>query len=364
MKFLFFSGHAHLALDPYSEASSGGAELQVALLSRELVKRGHQVTLLAAETGQCDGVVWEGIKVRTGGGFDTGKIFDTVLALPKIIKVISEEKPDAIIVYGWTSLLYFLAKLRSLIKYRLIFVCALDSEIDGRFFCTNPLRGYFFKKGMHACDVRFGITEHQAKLFRQQEMKCDVMRLLLQDPMISKVKPLEKKEIDLLWVARCNVVKQPLLFLDLAERLPEARCQMICSAQDKKLWQRVKDKAALLSNVEFLETVPYRHIQHHFDRAKVFVNTSLDEGVPNTFIHSGLGEAAIASLRVDPDKMFEQFQAGICAQNDFEQLVTGMRSLLQDEPSLTFAQQEAARFVKTWHNNEKNVDVFLEGIEL
>ena len=268
MKLLFLSGHAHLALDPSSKRASGGAELQVALLSRELAKRGHHVTLLGAETGQCDGIVWEGIKVRTGKRFDTGSFFDTVGALSRIIKVLSEEKPDAVVVYGWTTWLYLLAKLRWLMGYHLVFVCALDSEIDGGFYRANPLRGYFFKKGMYDCDVRFGITEHQAELFRKQGMTCQVTRLLIQDDLKRFPASLEKKEIDLLWVARCNEVKQPHLFLNLAERLPEARCQMICSAQDKKLWRVVKERAAHLSNVEFLETIPYRDIQSQFDRAR------------------------------------------------------------------------------------------------
>ncbi len=48
MKFLFLSGHAHLALDPFAQQASGGAELQVALLSLELVSRGHDVIIFAS----------------------------------------------------------------------------------------------------------------------------------------------------------------------------------------------------------------------------------------------------------------------------------------------------------------------------
>ncbi len=59
-----------------------------------------------------------------------------------------------------------------------------------------------------------------------------------------------------------------------------------------------------MPQVEFLEKVSYHDIQSHFDQAKIFVNTSSDEGVPNTFIHAGLGSTAIVSLKVDPDHMF------------------------------------------------------------
>ncbi|HLB33704.1 MAG: hypothetical protein A3F67_09660 [Verrucomicrobia bacterium RIFCSPHIGHO2_12_FULL_41_10] len=359
MKFLFLSGHAHLALDPSSERASGGAELQVALLSRELIKRGHNVILLAAETGQVDGITWEGVKVRTAGRFDTGKLGDTLLALPRMTAVLWEEKPDIVVVYGWTSLLYFLAKLRTFFPYRLLFICALDSEIDGGFRSVHPLRGYFFERGIHLCDARFGITEYQARLFRAQGMSCVVTRLLLQQSTSASVEIIPKP-IDLLWVARCHPVKQPLLFLELAERFPQARCRMICSLQDKKLWKEVEQRAAQLANVEFIETVPYREIQHHFNEAKIFINTSLDEGVPNTFIHAGLGHTAIASLSVDPDGMFHLFSVGVCAGNKKELLIEGIEQLLSNQEHLAFAQQESARFVKEWHCNAKNVDAFLK----
>ena len=272
-----------------------------------------------------------------------------------------EEKPDYVAVYGWTSLLYFLAQWKKILRYQLVFICALDSEIDGKFRYTNRCRGKLFECGMRLCNARFGITEYQKHLFHTQGMSCSLMRLLLQDNLPKKNSPPEKS-VDLLWVARCHSIKQPLLFLALAERFPKRHCQMICSMQEEKLWDKVKERAQQLPNVEFLEKVPYHDIQSYFDQAKIFVNTSLEEGVPNTFIHAGLGGAAIASLRVDPDGMFHRFHLGLCAGDQTEELVNGIQKLLTDSELLLFAQQESARFVQEWHNNQKNVKAFLDGL--
>ena len=138
---------------------------------------------------------------------------------------------------------------------------------------------------------------------------------------------------------------------------------MICSNQDEELWKEVKDQVQHLDNIEFLEAVPYRNIQLYFNRAKIFVNTSLEEGVPNTFIHAGLGNTAIASLRVNPDQMFDHFEAGFCAQNNKEYFYEMIQKLLYHSDLLAHAQLEAARFVSTWHDNKKNIDSFLQGIE-
>lgn len=358
MKFLFLSGHAHLALDPATQRASGGAELQVALLARELTAAGHRVVLLGADTGQEDGVVWEGITVRQGGRFDTGGLADTARAWPRIRAVLREEQPDVTVIYGWTTWLYLLSHLRRAMGFRLVFVCALDAEIDGEFRRQNPLRGFLFDRGMRRADARLAITDHQAALFRRQGMSCAVTRLLLQRRDFFA----GAKSVDLLWVARCHPVKRPHLFLDLAARLPRARCRMICSRQDGELWEDVSRRAAELPNVEFVESVPYRAIQDHFNAARVFVNTSSHEGVPNTFIHSGLGGAAILSLAIDPDGMFGRFRAGSCAGGDFERFVAAGTMLLETPAALAAAQAESARFVREWHDNRTNVRAFLEGI--
>ena len=360
MKFLFLSCGAHLALDPSATRVAGGAELQVALLARELVSRGHEAVLLGADTGQEDGVIWEGITVRNGGGFQTGKVSDTIRAWPKIHRILMQERPDAVVVYGWTTLLYALAWWRKIIPFRLVFVCALDAEIDGDFKRANPLRGFLFERGMRCSDHRFSITADQAALFHAKGMDCTVTRLLI------KGKPVavpSDKPVDLLWVARCDAVKRPELFLEVARRFPNSTCRMICSPHDRPLWNRIRELAGSLPNVEFLETVPYREIQGHFDAARIFVNTSSHEGVPNTFIHSGLGRTAIASLEINPDSMFSKFRAGTHAQGDFEALIGKIRMLLSDPEVLAAAGSESGRYVAEWHDNARNAGVFLKELQ-
>lgn len=360
MKFLFLSQGAHLVWDPSSPRAAGGAEFQSALLARELVRRGHEAVLLGADTGQPDGVVWEGIRIRNGGRYETGGIVDTLRAWPKIHSVLRGERPDFVVVYGWTSLLWLLAWWRKVVPFRLIFVCALDAEIDGGFRRRNPVRGFFFHRGMQKADARFGITEGQAAEFARQGMDCRVTRLLLAD---ETARPTAGKAVDLLWVARCEEVKRPMLFLDLAGSLPGARCRMICSSQDAALWEKVRARAGELGNVEFLGGVAYAEIQDHFDASKILVNTSSHEGVPNTFIHAGRGGAAIASLEIDPDGMFGKFRAGVLAHGDMKMMTEHVRELLGDSAALAAASVESARFVREWHDNDANVAAFLHGLE-
>ena len=170
------------------------------------------------------------------------------------------------------------------------------------------------------------------------------------------------KTIDFLWVARCQPIKQPLFFLDLAESLPTARCEMICPREDADLWAHVQAGAGRLPNVTFLNGVPYHEIQAHYDAASVFVNTSTFEGWPNSFIQAGLGHAAILSFQVRPDNLFDDYRLGKCADGDME-LMKKIADEWRHQPDLTREMgDEAARFVAELHDNARETDAFLAGL--
>ena len=360
MKILFLSSHAHYALDPKATRVSGGAELQVALLARELAKRGHEVVIVGGDTGQADHRVLDGVMNRKGGKFHTGGLIDTALALPRILKLLKEYRPKYVAVLGWTAWLYILALLRPLFGFKLVFICGLDTEIDGSFGLTHGWKGGLFEKGVQLADIRFAMSEHQQKLFRRLGLSCSFYRNLI----LPRLKPLNaKKEIDLLWVGRCQHIKHPHLFLDLVERSPGARCEMICPKEDVSLWNGVAARAMKLPQLRFHESVPYHQVQGHYDRARFLVSTSEAEGFPNVMIQAAQGAAGILSLDLDPDGLIETFNAGFCARGDFSVLVSRTAELLQDSIETERMGRGAAKMIDGWLDNERNTEAFLEGLK-
>lgn len=356
---LFHSSHAHLVLERSTTRVSGGAELQVALLARELAGLGIDVVIAAGDTGQPDSSVHDGVRIRNAGRFQTGGPLDTLCALPKVVRVLREERPEWVFLLGWTTWLFILKALKPFFGYKLGFICGLDTEVNGGFRRENPVRGFLFEYAMRRCDVRFAMTGDQRRLFEENGMTCEFYRNLILPRSASRA---PEKPIDLLWVSRCQPIKRPHLFLDLAGQLPEARCRMVCPREDVALWNSVSIRAAGIPNVEFIERVPYHEIQRVYDEAKLFVNTSEWEGWPNSFIQSGLGGTALLSLAVNPDRLFETYALGRFCAGDAGCMLAEARTMLGDPDALDKMQQESARFVAEMHDNRKETAAFLAGI--
>ena len=359
MKFLFLSSYAHLVLDPEAKQTSGGAELQVALLAAELAKRGHQVTIVGGDHGQPADRTLQGVRLRTGGKFHTGGLADTLRALPVVLRIVAEEKPDYTLILGWTTWQFFLHVAKPLLRTKLVFICGLDTEVNGVFRAQNPARGALFEYGVRHADLRFAMTDYQRAQFQRAGQECGLYRNLILPQITPRT---AAKDLSLLWVARCQPIKRPHFFLDLAARLPEARCAMICPDEDRALWESLESRARTLPNVEFLRRVPYHEIQQWYDRAQIFVNTSEAEGFPNSFIQAAQGGAAILSLEVDPDTVLTRYGAGLCAGGDAEKFFGEAARLLRDPAALGALQNQASQFVTELHDTAKNVDAFLAGL--
>lgn len=357
VNFFFLNSHAHRALDPAETKVSGGAELQVALMAEELVRRGHNVTIAGGDSGQPVDRTIGGVALRTAGRFHTGTWVDTASALPKVARLLGEAKPDFVCILGWTAWLDLLGRVRNLFGYKMVYICGLDPEIDGTFGRTHGWKGKLFERGVRSADYRFAMSEHQSRLFAESELTHGLYRNLIRSRRAPQAK---NKPVDLLWVARCRRIKRPHLFLDLAGRFPNARCEMICPREDAGLWEEVAARARSIANVIFRESVPYAEIQDRYDEAKFLVSTSEAEGFPNNMIQAAQGGAGILSLEVDPDGFIGKFGAGFCAEGDFARLVQETGARLADDNSAAISGRGAARMIAEWLDNGANTGAFLK----
>jgi glycosyltransferase involved in cell wall biosynthesis len=163
-----------------------------------------------------------------------------------------------------------------------------------------------------------------------------------------------------LWVGRSHPVKRPGLFIELAEKVPNEHFVMICQrATGDQNYDALVSRANEVKNLEFIERVPFHEVETYFQRAKVLVNTSISEGFPNTFIQAGKWATPILTLNVNPDGFLDEYECGICCNDDFRRLTESLEFLLAGNKYSEYG-KNARKYVEQNHDIAKIVEKYKE----
>jgi glycosyltransferase involved in cell wall biosynthesis len=126
-----------------------------------------------------------------------------------------------------------------------------------------------------------------------------------------------------LWVGSMRKVKNPMMFVELARRLPEARFVMVGGnpLQRDEFYDAVLEAGKSIPNLDFRGFMPFAEVEQMFARASLFVNTSTIEGFPNTFLQAwSRGVPVVSTTNVNPDELITRHKLGAVAQ-DLDEMV-------------------------------------------
>jgi len=165
-----------------------------------------------------------------------------------------------------------------------------------------------------------------------------------------------------LWVGAMAEVKQPELFVRLAEAIPDVRFQMIGGhSGNQGFYNRIKARSKRIPNFEFLGVIPFNEVDKYFSRASILVNTSMFEGFPHAFIQAWMHYVPVVSLSADPDEIICNWRLGLHSET-FHQLVEDVKILINNETLREEMGVNGRAYVESEHDVTKNVleyvDVF------
>jgi glycosyltransferase involved in cell wall biosynthesis len=170
-------------------------------------------------------------------------------------------------------------------RRRFIYAAASDADFDP----ATPLVRYWRDKWIY----RVGLRGADAIIVQNstQEAQCRDMLGIEPALIASCYDPphtaTAKSDGYVLWAATMRTWKRPDLVLEIARRLPAIRFRMIGGVDDADFYASIAARARSLPNVEFMGFVPHAEIELHFDKARLFLNTSGPyEGFPNTFLQA------------------------------------------------------------------------------
>jgi glycosyltransferase involved in cell wall biosynthesis len=99
---------------------------------------------------------------------------------------------------------------------------------------------------------------------------------------------------------------------------------------DARWAQELLRRIKTTPNIEYLGARSQAEVNKLLARSHLFINTSLHEGFPNTFIQAWMREVPVVSLHVDPDGLLEKNQIGIFCGDDESRLADAVRRLISD----------------------------------
>jgi glycosyltransferase involved in cell wall biosynthesis len=271
----------------------GGAEVQQTILARLLARRGYRVSLVTNDYGQPDGTVVDGVTVYRTYRLDAGIPVLRFLH-PRLTSLWAAlRRADADIYYqrsaGMTT--GVVAEFARRHGRRSIFAGASDNDFErGREQIRFARDRWLYWRGLRGVDRIVAQNPAQQRLCREHfGREAILVPSCYELPEgAARTGPGEL----VLWVATIHEYKRPEWVLEVAKRLPHRRFVMIggISTRGTRLtpgyYEGIERAARGVPNLEFKGWLPLGEVEPYFDRARVFLNTSVYEGVPNTFMQS------------------------------------------------------------------------------
>lgn len=139
--------------------------------------------------------------------------------------------------------------------------------------------------------------------------------------------------IKIVWVANFKQLKQPELFLKLAENFQDNNDTkfIMIGRPASGAWQsRLFEKMNRLSNLEYMGELSNDEVNDFLSESHIFVNTSQYEGFSNTYIQAWMRKVPVVALNCDPDDIIKIKGIGYHSKT-FQQMVQDVRNLVENK---------------------------------
>jgi glycosyltransferase involved in cell wall biosynthesis len=362
LSICFFSLGAYHFFNPGVEHAFGGAELQLYLLATHLAKDpGFDASFIVGEFGQPRHEIRQGVTLHSfptrQGGPKYIKLAGYYLRLWSLLKRVDSQ----VYIQRTAGVLTFaIALFCKVSRRKFVYMVAHDEDLMvatpawyGR-GARRWLGWRLFSRGLRMSDLVIVQHEGQKEELARVFGKDGVVRPSAHP--IPAGRPAEARGF-FLWVARCELWKQPDLYLDVARALPGEEFVMICPpSQEEGLFKSIRKQARQLPNLTFHEYVPHREIGAYFRRAIAFVNTSRKEGFPNTFVEAAREGTPVLSLSVDPDGVLEGHGFGRTFGGDVDGLSDCLAHLRADGGEWERLSKNAYAYASRCHDIRKVIE--------
>ncbi|MCG8028687.1 MAG: glycosyltransferase family 4 protein [Candidatus Thiodiazotropha endolucinida] len=349
----------------YNQFEIGGAQVQMTLLAKALVKRGHRVSMVVGDYGQEDGVVWQGIKTyRTYKANEGLPLFRFVYPRwTSTWAALYRANADVYVTSCAGMQVGLLALFCNKHSKNFIYRMASDTDAEPteviiKHWRDKKLYEYGLNKAAHiVCQ-----NKKQRELLKlNYDRNATLIKSLVEEPLNDYVQ--SERDIEILWVANIRNIKRPDLAIELARRLPHRHFNMVGGPLSgcRELYLNIEKEAGSIENINFHGRIPYHDVGDLYDKARVFVNTSDKEGFPNTFLQSWRRGIPVVTF-FDPDGIITREGLGY-AVNSMDEMEKVVEKLINNDDEWLLISNRCRAYVELHHGDDVVMKPFLNVLQ-
>lgn len=362
-KLCFVIPRAYYLFNPNisgAEDKVGGAQKQAYLLSIGLAeKEKFNVNFLVADLGQPDNEEIKGVKIWKSFNF-SDNIFKRTIKFIKTIKKINAE--TYIFRSADIGVAFAIFYIKTFLKKKVLYMIASDVETTKKQQIKHSGKTsalamqYVYNKS----DIITAQASQQAYSFEQDRKRKPnaIIKNIYSFKESEQINHQEKNTI--LWVGRLGKIKNPQIFINLANKFSKEKFVMIAPIVRDYIeyGEKIQNEARKVKNLKLVNYVKPTEINEYFKNAKIYVLTSELEGFSNTMAEAMMSECAVLSYNVNPDNILNVYECGFCANNDTEKFLHDFEKLNSDSKIRIRFGKNGANYIKKHHNKESIIENF------
>jgi len=344
----------------------GGTEMQMQLLAEALKRQNYDI----------HGVLLHDLRAFSmyKNDFYRNRLYTycgmNSIFIKTILDRLHKVKPDIVYQRGGLPFLFSVSRYSRESKCKSIWhIASITDVVPFRFkwertALFNYVDKKFLEHGIKNVDCIIGQAGYQSELLKKHYgRECDLIVPNFHPEPQCKIR--KERVIKIVWVANLKKGKQPEYFLKLAEHLrhrPGLKLVMIGRRAHERYQKKLDDFMKKLNNFEYMGELPIDEVNKILCTAHIFVNTSKDEGFPNTFIQAWMRKVPVVTLEVDPDDVIKNNKIGFHSRN-FEKLTKDVEFLIKNDQMRNEMGERARKHALSTYRIKENLDKIIGFIE-
>ncbi len=346
--------------------TSGGGELQIALLARALAKAGHEIVVVDYTT-RVESRTYDGIKIYPVKGWNRGikGIRTFTHRLPGLYTTLRDMKADVYycrirdsrhIIAWWAAR-----------KVKAKFILGLAEDLDvlsfrmrWKYYYVNHLQnlwvvidGFFceivYPLLLHKSDMVFAQHTGQIEILLKRGIKSVLFPNLIDLSLLPSVKPVEHDHF--IYVGWIDKRKGFAEFFEIVKFSQGQTFKVIGPPRDKE-GHFYYEKLKSFRNVSLYGKLDHSETLCQIASSRAIISTSLMEGFPNIFIEAWAYGIPVLSLNVDPGSIIKKERLGEVFNGDLNEMLKAIENY---QYTSDFAERAKDYVERTHVLNEKKI---------